>query len=1259
MRFTYKDQVEKTDLAVCGAENLVQINEFHWDIGHKEIISPFSYDWQAVHSPFRVTMEVNKHLPLLYKLKCSCDTDYFDMVEVFWVEFNPKKSQDSIYFKHTFQPVKVWNIRQFYDNVKTPDFERNGHLVEIDFRYRFTTILYVNGFQQVGKYEWKLFLVEFQKYTTCTPEEAEWWLTAPMDSDILLDELEALAALEKIFRIFNPKWQHQSDERHKESPKEVKEGDTIRLSVQLEEARPNDKVSFKVTSKGKEQKQCVAFLEAPHSNGSSSVEWKVDLSNLKDKENIDLAFEASSVGGKAVEVKIPYAQPIATCPLEVEEYAIENFRRLIGLPWDDDRIEVFDPADSIDNLNDPFKPCTLPYKGANNDGRETDTPTIPLDKKWLYAFSTKGKKQRVTEAFAVADQDGTTKYQHVRWDNPESLKGIYPRELEKEKEDGFLVPADYDTVVFISDHQLTFERIQEYQSDGALLKKRGLQIKGADLKKDSPAKIVLPDIVGLGEHLAYRHAKCAVAYTEYLEEEENRLKNPDEASRRQFGKMLQELSDKYPVVKANIHYDKLVEYNTEFERSQEERKLTLDWFCKMLCNWLKTESFKATRDDYSGNDELEEAIIEREAAWTENILRTESGIEFVTQEANDPESWYYRVNEGTIQFKQILPSSRFTNKVREALVGLKLTVLQGKVNSLIQGKFEYKAKAQKYIWESTQALNERNAALQEFRALRSKSIITKSQLRARKKLVKHEIEKLLKSHDLSLDISTNIDFINENSDHLLYNCGLKPTGKQKIITEKATKSVQAVALENAAKEKIQEAGVMKSRAALAEFEAEEIRGQIDSIKGSALNSIGRMVFVAVEQINLVLAVKNFKDTWDEGDAVQNTFEAVSTFGALVDASTTFEIVVDALTPNEQPLHTQRLWGKGLKGLNKLPARQIVLYKIDIVSGVCDIIGCAYSIAKYWEDQKKKQIIGESLILIGKAIGVTSAGYALFAGKAVSDVIFLGITTGGWGFIASGVVLAGALIAYLLREQPLRDWARQCPFNNLSDTIQLHDAWGKKEVAFDINTYRKNKKEAIDVQRQKLFAILAEFEAEITTALRRKQALPNDLWKFEEFRIRISPQAIQKDKSKVWVNIKITADKSIYSSEFTVLDDSVILDHERNCFNGNTFLTKPYTLKEIEALAKRKGYYNKKVEEFLTHLSYKEYVSQKIELSDQLNGYYLYSDYEIKAEIQARLDYEGNQNPSLLSTNQENSGLLLVPIKGAENVKRRNPKYEFL
>ena len=954
-------------------------------------------------------------------------------------------------------------------------------------------------------------------------------------------------------------------------------------------------------------------------------------------------------------IKPSLKRMLDTCSLMVDEYSIENFRRLIGVPWDNNRIEVYDPADCIDKLFDPFNPCILPYKAANNDDNETDTPAILLDTKWLYAISSNGNSHFVSEAYATIDQDGTAKYQQVVWDNPGALKGVYPRKAGDKKDTGFIVPADCDTVVFISDHQLTYDRMEQYLSDKALLNKRGSSIERVKLKKDTAVAIVLPDILLLGEHCAYRHVECALFFNDFLERENKRQSEPTEANRRQFGLMLQQLADRYPVVKANIHYNELAAYNNKFEKDREAHKLELDWHCKMLCNWLRTEAYRITRDDYTGNEVLEETLIDREAAWTDNLLRTESGIGFIAESANDPESWYYKVNEGTIRFRPLLASTRFTNAVKEKLVGLKLKVLEGKLHGLIHENYTYTTQAQKYTWEAEQAFEERNAALQEFRSFKSKKgIITRQQLRNRKKLVKHEIEKLLKSHNLSSDIPTNIDFINEHSDQLIYTCGLKPTGKQRVTTRKAIASVKGIAMENGAKQNLQDAKKMRERAALAEFEIEETRGQLDSIKTGTASTIISMVFVAVEQINLILAVKNFRDSWEDGDGVKSTFDAINTFGALIDASRTCDLVVDALAAVETPAHSNRLWLNGLKKI-KLTPRQIVLYKLDIISGICDMVVCGYTIVKYIEQGKYGQIIGEAIIFVGKALSVTAGICTLYG---VKTIVFLGISSGGLGLIAAAIILAGALIAYLLREQKLRDWARQCPFNNLAVTVQVHDIWNKKEEPFNIDTYEMLTSKDIDIQRQKLFAILAEFDAEILTRLWRKPALPRQYRAFETFHLRIMPKAIQRDTSRFWVTIEIAANKHGLSSAFTVLKDAVTLDYA-NDSNGTADIDKYYNVKQIETRARKGNYYSEKLRDFLFVMANKEYVQKDVSLSDEMDGYYIYSDYTIKVNVKIRLDYDGDGERSLFDSNQESTGRMLIPVKGPFKIEKTNPKYEYV
>ncbi len=1173
---------------------------------------------------------------------------------------------------------KIWvehNVGTRYSN------GTQGEIQHILYHFRNSKCVMIARSQNPYYHPWKLFGFWADSNSVLEKKPLE-----KKTSEVQPQEITEATVTPKPIEITASGMEHLDQLLQKEHYRNVAQGDKMKLLAEVDGAPDGERIKFELYySTSKSGSTHFDTVVGEIKDGIGSAEWTVDLSEpLKDCDTFELKHEPVVRGkyGKPCPIGRRELAETATCPLDVREYAIENFRRLIGFPWDNDRIEVFDPSDCIDKIKHPLQPHLLPYEGANNDGKETDTPTVVPDEKWLYAFSKKGDKDFISESFETVGSDGKAKYQHVSWKNAESHKDTYPRKTEQEKKDSFLVPAESETVIFISDHQLTYARVLEYQSDNALLKQRGCTLNSADLKKDTPLEIVLPDIVGIGEHLAYKHAENAVSFNKYLESLQDRLKEPNEDSRRQFANMLQQLADKHPVVKSNIHYDKLIEYNIEFEREQEERKLTLDWFCKMLCNWLKTEEYQITRNDYCGNDELEETLIEREASWTENLSRTESGATFLAEEANDEESWYYQVNEGSIGFKQLLTSSRFTNSVKENLIDLKLTILQGKVNALVSEKFKYTTKAQRYTWESAQALEQRNDALQEFRALKNKKgTITRHQLRARQKLVKYEIKKLLKSHNLSLNISDNIDFINENSDKLIYNCGLKPTGKQKITTEKAIKSVEGRALLEDARGKSAEAAKMKSRAATAEFEADEVRSQIDSIKTSSLNVITNKIFIAIEHVNVVLAVQSFRSTWAEGDAIKSSFEAVSTLGALVDIGKESEFVIEALSPARQPLHTRRLYTKSLTKIKELSARQITIYRLDAVSGICDIVVCGYNIYNYWQDDKKRQIIGESIICIGKVMGTATAIGTLVTGKAVGDVLFLGVTTGGWGLIASGVVLAGALIAYVLREKPLRDWARQCPFNNLTETLQLHDvsnavvdklnlpdSWEKKEKPFSIEDYTDLLEDEIDIQRQKLFAILAEFTVEFHTALQRVQALPSDLWKFKTFQISIAPQALHKNKSKFLADISVIADKSIYSSEFPVLKDSVVLDHETNCLNGSSKIEVSYSLEELAKIAFSNGYKSKEFDEFIETMKYKKYVSKKPELDDYINGLYVYSDYEIKADVKVRLDYEGtcieyetakkNEYIALIESDETGSGRLVIPIKSSERFKKRNPKYAF-
>ena len=192
----------------------------------------------------------------------------------------------------------------------------------------------------------------------------------------------------------------------------------------------------------------------------------------------------------------------------------------------------------------------------------------------------------------------------------------------------------------------------------------------------------------------------------------------------------------------------------------------------------------------------------------------------------------------------------------------------------------------------------------------------------------------------------------------------------------------------------------------------------------------------------------------------------------------------------------------------------------------------------------------------------------------------------------------------------------------------------------------------------LFAILAEFDAEILTRLWRKPALPRQYRAFETFHLKIMPKAIQRDTSRFWVTIEIAANKHGLSSAFTVLKDAVTLDYA-NDSNGTADIDKYYNVKQIEARARKGNYYNEKLRDFLFVMANKEYVQKDVSLSDEMDGYYIYSDYTIKAKVKIRLDYNGDGERSLFDSNQESTGRMLIPIKGPFKIEKTNPKYEYV
>lgn len=299
MRIRHRKEFIPGPITECGEDNLWQIHEFAHEISGFPLLnpSPLSH-WDTMHKVVKVVLEIGAFLPRLYGVRVD-QGEYINRVEIFWRQCSEKQKKYYFYFKHTIYPVKITSIKMFMPNVKDLRYERYNHLVSIDFRYRFIEHLYSEGYLH-NKAEWRHFFAD--ESDEPIPEK---YLSGRCLSHEALEWEENWRKSQNEISLSNPVWSHTDEKRKEESPKKVAEGDKIKLSVGITGADEGQKVSFIVINKGKEKEQKIAFIDGQQKNGICSVEWTVDKSEIKDRENIFLVFKASCVGKSTKDIEIP------------------------------------------------------------------------------------------------------------------------------------------------------------------------------------------------------------------------------------------------------------------------------------------------------------------------------------------------------------------------------------------------------------------------------------------------------------------------------------------------------------------------------------------------------------------------------------------------------------------------------------------------------------------------------------------------------------------------------------------------------------------------------------------------------------------------------------------------------------------------------------------------------------------------------------------------------------------------------------------
>jgi hypothetical protein len=336
----------------------------------------------------------------------------------------------------------------------------------------------------------------------------------------------------------------------------------------------------------------------------------------------------------------------------------------------------------------------------------------------------------------------------------------------------------------------------------------------------------------------------------------------------------------------------------------------------------------------------------------------------------------------------------------------------------------------------------------------------------------------------------------------------------------------------------------------------------------------------------------------------------------------------------------------------------------VISNAIAAVVEVHDIYKSIQEKKYKETIGEGVMFVGYAMATAAAAgevmgitAAAISGEALAEITFLGLSTGGWGLLAAAVIAAGALIAYMLRERPLKDWAQQCPFTD------------KKPFDEDYYSHFVNKAD-IEKQQQKLFEVLTEFK--ILPQIRLYSERANHNYRFESFVLTIKQGAFKRDLSRFLISLEVVCDRGLLSKDITVLKipdlildksyfrldaaldpkapsaDSEAVANENGASgkeNKPPSIIRVWNANEIEALGK--GKYESEDFKWLCW----EFQNKAFSAIDG-DGECFLADRQFKLKLKARLDYEGKFDHKDMDKSQAGTAEMLFPIENAFEIKNK-------
>lgn len=102
----------------------------------------YGVDFVRKHDPMTIVKQIDKmSVPLMKCLTCGT---FLQKVEIRWYHFDKKNNEE--YFRMTLEHVRLEKIRYLIPDVKATEFERYGHLEELQLVFQKITWLYPKGY---------------------------------------------------------------------------------------------------------------------------------------------------------------------------------------------------------------------------------------------------------------------------------------------------------------------------------------------------------------------------------------------------------------------------------------------------------------------------------------------------------------------------------------------------------------------------------------------------------------------------------------------------------------------------------------------------------------------------------------------------------------------------------------------------------------------------------------------------------------------------------------------------------------------------------------------------------------------------------------------------------------------------------------------------------------------------------------------------------------------------------------------------------